>query len=145
MVTHFIRGCPANLVNPSLNTESAFFRIFFARLELPLEMVMKNLVVVTKTVQSVIKQRHHLSEPMLARPPRAPFLRKSDGKMLKREGVTVVVVETVVEVVEMRRERTVVGGSAGELWGVFLNEGFLIHPPCIISSALGGDEGIGPT
>ena len=49
---------------------------------------------------------------MLARPPRAPFLRKSDGKMLKREGVTVVVVETVVE---MRRERTVVGGSAGEL------------------------------
>ena len=53
---------------------------------------------------------------MLARPPRAPFLRKSDGKMLKREGVTVVVVETVVEtVVEMRRERTVVGGSAGEL------------------------------
>ena len=82
---------------------------------------------------------------MLARPPRAPFLRKSDGKMLKREGVTVVVVETVVEVVEMRRERTVVGGSAGELWGVFLNEGFLIHPPCIISSALGGDEGIGPT
>ena len=52
---------------------------------------------------------------MLARPPRAPFLRKSDGKMLKREGVTVVVVEAVVEVVEMRRERTVVGGSAGEL------------------------------
>ena len=56
---------------------------------------------------------------MLARPPRAPFLRKSDGKMLKREGVTVVVVETVVEVVEMRRERTVVGGSAGELLRFF--------------------------
>ena len=119
MVTHFIRGFPANLVNPSLNTESAFFWIFFVRLELPLEMVMKNLVVVTKTVQSFIKRHHHLSEPMLARPPRAPFLRKSDGKMLKREGVTVVVVETVVEVVEMRRERTVVGGSAGELLRFF--------------------------
>ena len=50
---------------------------------------------------------------MLEMPPRAPFPRKSDGKMLKREVAMVVVV--VLVMVDMRRESTVVGGSAGEL------------------------------
>lgn len=51
---------------------------------------------------------------MLEMPPRAPFPRKSDGKMLKRE-VAMVVVVVVLVMVDMRRESIVVGGSAGEL------------------------------
>ena len=52
---------------------------------------------------------------MLERPPRAPFRRKSDGKMLKREFAIVVVVVVLVVIVDMRRESIVVGGSTGEL------------------------------
>ena len=47
-------------------------------------------------------------------PPRAPFPRKSDGKMLKRE-VAMVVVVVVLVMVDMRRESIVAGGSVGEL------------------------------
>ena len=59
-----------------------------------------------------MRKKHHLLESMLERPPRAPFPRKSDGKMLKREVAMVVV---LVVIVDMRRESIVVGGSTGEL------------------------------
>ena len=62
-----------------------------------------------------MRKKHHLLESMLERPPRAPFPRKSDGKMLKREFAIVVVVVVLVVIVDMRRESIVVGGSTGEL------------------------------
>ena len=52
--------------------------------------------------------------PILDRPPRAPFPRRNEGKMLKRDGPMVVVVAVLV-MVEMRRESMEVGGSTGEL------------------------------
>jgi len=52
---------------------------------------------------------------MLEMPPRAPFPKRNDGKMSKREVAIVVGGVLGVVMVEIRRESIVVGGSTGEL------------------------------
>ena len=96
-LTHFVRGsCPAILLIPSLKTESLFFLTFFFRPKPPLKMIMK--MKLCYTCLEFKKLNHHLALPMLERPPRAPFPRRNEGKMLKRDGSMVVVVAVLVMV-----------------------------------------------